>query len=904
MRHILLTLSLFITNIGLHAQPAYSIRTFTIRDGLASNAITAVEQSKQGLIWIATWNGLCCYDGYQFTPFRGDRWGSGDALSTFRLSTIKSDSRNNIWVRTYDGGLYLYDTHECRYINVGLLVEQHFGVAIHPRNFYTGAGGHTWVTDDRHELNLRIDDRYPTDPSRMEVWGKKGKPLFGEVIRKVETDDRGQEWVITDRGMMRYGTQELREGVFTNYPEAAQRPTEQIKELGNTNKTFVDQQGNVWFASPEGLSLVSFHHYRMRQLDLLPGQETRAVLCRKDGTTWAGSKDGSIAIYDRQGRLTGWMGHDGRPTAVQTSLQRGIYCMKEDSQGNLWIGTKGGGLYLVAANGKTIGHYMPDVHNPYAISNDNIYDIDEDDQGNLWIATYNGGINLVQATDGGVKDGKLRFIHSGNELRGYPKDFARVRRVTHDSSGTMLLSCTEGLLTYSNRFKQAKDIRFYTTRHHQTDTTSLRTDDVLQTLVCRNGAIYVATLGGGIQRIQTKNLQQDNLHLESASLLNQGGGNVWALIEDRAGRIWVVREMEVNVYDPKTQTVTPYGPNSMGGNVEFTEALPGIADNGQLWLPTVAGLLTFDPDGLGKSSYRPNIVFTTLRYQGEDMTRPLLNRQTVTVQKEQRNLTVNFAALDYEDNYLMQYAYRMDGDNGQWNYIGHTPSIAFSQLQPGRHTLVVKSTNCDGMWVDNETTLSIYVVPTFWERTWVQVLAVIIAIALATWATMTYMNRRRLNKEREQRLENIMRQYRELQEQLVEQQSQMVSEPEPKRKEYRLEEPQIVDADEQMMNRLMDFIQKHIGDESLKIEDMAEAVGLGRTVFYGKIKELVGMSPSDFLRQVRMQRAQQLVAKSKLTFSEIAYSVGFTDPKYFTKCFKKHTSMTPSEYRERESAAD
>ena len=57
------------------------------------------------------------------------------------------------------------------------------------------------------------------------------------------------------------------------------------------------------------------------------------------------------------------------------------------------------------------------------------------------------------------------------------------------------------------------------------------------------------------------------------------------------------------------------------------------------------------------------------------------------------------------------------------------------------------------------------------------------------------------------------------------------------------------------------------------------------------------MSPSDFLRHIRMQRAADLIAGSKLNFSQIAFNVGFSDPKYFTKCFKKETGMTPSEYR-------
>ncbi|MDE6037687.1 MAG: DNA-binding response regulator, partial [Duncaniella sp.] len=117
--------------------------------------------------------------------------------------------------------------------------------------------------------------------------------------------------------------------------------------------------------------------------------------------------------------------------------------------------------------------------------------------------------------------------------------------------------------------------------------------------------------------------------------------------------------------------------------------------------------------------------------------------------------------------------------------------------------------------------------------------------------------------------------------------------------EYHLDTPQLVDADKEMMTTLVAFINEHIEDEGLKIDELAEAVNLGRTVFYGKIKALVGMTPSDFLRRMRMQRAEELIVRSRLNFSEIAFKVGFSDPKYFTKCFKKETGMTPSEYRQK-----
>lgn len=68
-------------------------------------------------------------------------------------------------------------------------------------------------------------------------------------------------------------------------------------------------------------------------------------------------------------------------------------------------------------------------------------------------------------------------------------------------------------------------------------------------------------------------------------------------------------------------------------------------------------------------------------------------------------------------------------------------------------------------------------------------------------------------------------------------------------------------------------------------------------MFYGKVKSLFGMSPIDFVRHMRILRAERLIVESRMSFSEIAYSVGFTDPKYFGRTFKAKTGMTPSDYR-------
>lgn len=114
-------------------------------------------------------------------------------------------------------------------------------------------------------------------------------------------------------------------------------------------------------------------------------------------------------------------------------------------------------------------------------------------------------------------------------------------------------------------------------------------------------------------------------------------------------------------------------------------------------------------------------------------------------------------------------------------------------------------------------------------------------------------------------------------------------------------QPQITPYDEQFMQQVMEVMEKEIDNSELTIEKFAQKLGLGRTVFYQKLKSIIGLSPVDFIREIRIKRAVQLIDSGEYNFSQVAYMTGFNDPKYFSKCFKKQVGMTPSEYKEKKS---
>jgi len=913
-------------------------------------------------------------------------------------------------------------------------------------------------------------------------------------------DDNGTVWVIPRGGTFSYYCES--ESHLTPYRLSASDFSG--KCLPMINKHYVDNDHNLWFtanAASHGASHINFGYQHFRYLPVLPNQEARSVFIDSKNRTWVGMCDGQLAVFDSSNRLLGFLNRSGKLQQSPTVFAIRIYAIKEDGQGRIWIATKGQGLFVLESEGN-LKQYI-NTTDKYSLNNNDVYDIDIDNRGRIWVATFGGGVNLMEQ----AQNGDIRFLNANNDMKQYPMNTCfKVRRITHSAKGDVIASTTNGLVTFSDNFQSADKIKFHVNQHRQGDEKGLMGNDVLQTLVTRDGRTLVVTLGGGVQQVEQSDLLSDKLTFKAlGDAVGTGDGMVQSLVEDNSGSVWGVCGSSLICFPNGGDGVLQYVPNISDGYVELSEAKPAHNKNTDMVAVGVrGGVVCFTPKRLKKSNDKPKIVFTSVQYQGEQTPEPVLARDVLDVPSDRRNLTVYFSALVYGDRYLVKYAYKIDGIDDEWNYVGANNSVSFNKLPAGHHKLLVKSTNGDGVWVDNVTALEIYAHPTFWETGWAWLLYIIILCGIVYVAAYIYTLRAKntmtremgemkmkfyaeighklrtpltliggpvaevLKKEslstsatshlemvqrnanqmlelvnkmlkydggddtyisddnislqgvvvkadeksqtadaaspdkslrllvvedsddlrtflvgllqtdytvlqasngqegldiavREQpdfiitdvmmpvmdgltmvhrikqnndtchipiivlsakaslddrlqglkegiddyitkpfsaiylksRINNIVSSRRALQQTYVEQ-----IKPEDK-KTYKLESPQIVDADNEMMKRLLGYLEKRIGDSSLKIEDCADAVNLGRSVFYGKIKSIVGMSPVDFVRHIRMQRAEELIAKSSYSFSQIAYMVGFSDPKYFSKCFKKDKGMTPSEYRDK-----
>ena len=113
-------------------------------------------------------------------------------------------------------------------------------------------------------------------------------------------------------------------------------------------------------------------------------------------------------------------------------------------------------------------------------------------------------------------------------------------------------------------------------------------------------------------------------------------------------------------------------------------------------------------------------------------------------------------------------------------------------------------------------------------------------------------------------------------------------------------EPQKADENvpgDAFLAKLLDVMDKQMDNNTLTVDELVEEMGMGRTVFFNKLKSMTGLSPVEFIREMRIKRAAQLLEERQYNITEVTYMVGMNDSRYFAKCFKNTYGVTPSEYR-------
>lgn len=756
---------------------------YSIQSGLyPSMVIHDVQEDKAGNEWLLTDNGIgmltpdslqpvlyfvdsqararqkqsfgCMFEDEQniyFGTTKGRIWIYEKLIQSFRLkelpteadiTSINAYADKRLIVATQSDGFFDWDIETGQSIHYNQATNRSMpGNAI--ASMYIDRMGEVWfnISDARGVTHFNPHTRTIKQeiPTVEEGSAYRSQPAFF-----IHEDVNGFLWVHPfNGGFSVYDREKQKLLPFFNEPG-----TDSWQFSNKLHAVMSDRQGNLWMCThSKGLEKITFlpNHFHLTSPHPLNyeslSNDVRSLFQDKKGRLWMGLRDGKVRIYNAAEEFIGYLTASGTLSKTGEHIIGVAYHIMQDSRGRIWISTKGNGIYRVEETGTSF-RMQQFVSNPkdlYSLSDNNIYCMHEDANGRLWIATFGGGLNYMEEKE----DGSVIFIHHQNNLKGYPIDECyRARYVTSDSQGRIWVGTTLGALTFHKDFTNPEAIHF---NHHvriPANRNSLSNNDVYWIHETKNKEVFLGTFGGGLNKLQTL-IEGGNSTFQTYSTEDGLPSDILlAATEDGEGNIWISTENGLCKFIPSQERADSYKEENLDMHAGFNEAASARMQNGQLLFGTSNGWLSFNPGAITKSDYVPPITFSRLLIHNEEV-RPgkqsvlstIINETTeLKLSHKQNVLSIQYAALDNKAPERIQYAYMLEGVDNEWAYVDKQRMVTYTNMGKGKYVFKVKSTNADGVWMDNTRSLAITILPSFWETPLAYLFYVlaIIAVILTT----------------------------------------------------------------------------------------------------------------------------------------------------------------------------
>jgi AraC-like DNA-binding protein len=251
---------------------------------------------------------------------------------------------------------------------------------------------------------------------------------------------------------------------------------------------------------------------------------------------------------------------------------------------------------------------------------------------------------------------------------------------------------------------------------------------------------------------------------------------------------------------------------------------------------------------------------------------------------------MEFSALNYAAPEHVRYRYRLQNFDNHWLQANDEDGAAvavYNAMPPGRYHLQIQCAIANGEWGPT-LTKEITICPPWWQTWWFRLaysFMFIVTILGGVYFYLKHQKERMARKSEE--MVNSMFEVRDKARRHFAQQLNIS----PARMALNSQE-------ENFISRLIEVIEININNTEYSVEQMARDVAMERTGLYRKLQAIAGITPSEFLRSVRLKRAAQILEDNKkLSITEISELVGFTSSRHFATCFKQMFGCTPSDYR-------
>ena len=291
----------------------------------------------------------------------------------------------------------------------------------------------------------------------------------------------------------------------------------------------------------------------------------------------------------------------------------------------------------------------------------------------------------------------------------------------HDRAGTLYVGTMGGGLC-----RMSADERSFTRfLHDPRDSGSLGSNRVTCLFQDKADRLWIGTDGGGLSLMDGDDRFQ-RIAMEQGLPSNVVNG----IQADDAGRLWISTNRGLDRYHPDTGEHRVFGP-AEGLQVEYNAGIYTRDDNGVMYFGGPKGFDYFHPDEIRLNPNPAPVVLTSFKVFNREMEQRPAWLSEIELTYKQNYFSFEFAAMEFTNPAQNRFAYKMEGFDRDWIESGTRNFAGYTNLDGGVYTFRVKAGNNDGLWTEDETRVTITIVPPFWKKTWFHVLVFLGSISAA-----------------------------------------------------------------------------------------------------------------------------------------------------------------------------
>lgn len=753
----------FGTRDGLNKYDGHTFITYKHNsqdpNSLSNSFIRTLYEDVDGHLWVGTMNGL-----NKYIP-------ESDGFSRFKYAStktfFKNKSNNEIWSITSNEKDYLW-------------LGTNYGL----EKFNTKTQQSSWFLNQNETVNTISDNRIRSllitndknlwicNPNNIDVYNPSTETFKRFAYPKTSDKEKNINYIPTlyedkeknlwlgyEEGLMLFNKNKQ---VFEPLKIKTSGITHITSEVRSIHQ---DDSGNLWIGTYIGLYILnseknefSYHQHDENESNSLSQNSVYKIFEDKKGDIWIGTYAGGVNYYDRSYDV---FKHFSAGSTNKKLSNKIISTIIEDSDGNLWIGTEGGGLNFYNVKTGIFDYYQHNEKNANSISNNNVKSIIRTRNGDFWIGTHGGGLNFlnpkikpykfenyVNDVDdvNSISNNRVISLYedyqnniwigtSGgglNVMDVFTKNITRIAdpsgtisNLVYDISKTadkdiLLIAGDKGLVKLNIKTHKFVKINYKNDKYiYDFNTTVSVVEDASKNL-------WIATEGDGLYYYNSTSNESIKYGI-SEGLPNEV---IYGILPLDSNTLWLSTNHGLSKMNIKTNEFKNLDVSDGLINDEFNFGSFVKLKNGNLMFGGTSGIDYFNPNKIEDNKFIPPVSITEILVNNKPFLPEDLQANKMTLTHDQNVFGFHFIALSYSQPNKNKYAYKLEGFDKDWIYIGNNKSATYTNLDAGTYVFKVKASNNHGLWNEEGASFLVNIRPAPWQTWWAYLLYGLVAFGI------------------------------------------------------------------------------------------------------------------------------------------------------------------------------